>query len=62
MPTKSRSNLPRKPRLRYIVLVPTETSQVKVYGPYTNFKTAEGDAKAWRGSVELVLSPKEGIK
>jgi hypothetical protein len=49
----------RRPRQSFIVLVKTSDITFKVYGPYRSFKRADGDAKAFEGSVEPVLKPGE---
>lgn len=52
----------KKPRLRYVVVCKLTEFEQEVYGPYTTFKAAEGDAIAWeqRGqkyTVEVLKSP-----
>jgi len=49
-----------KERMTYVVLVQKSEFSVAVYGPYRSFKRADGDAKAWGGSVEPLKKP--GIK
>lgn len=43
---------PKQPRMSFVVVVRTSELTLAVYGPYRSFKRAEGDAKAWEGSVE----------
>lgn len=43
--------------MTYIVIVQRTLLQRDVYGPYRSFKAAEGDAKAWGGTVEPVMKP-----
>ena len=43
--------------MTYVVIVQRTPLQRDVYGPYRSFKTAEGDAKAWGGTVEPVMKP-----
>lgn len=41
----------------FIVMVKVGEMEVGVYGPYTDFTVAEGDAKAWDGYVLPVEPP-----
>ena len=43
--------------MTYIVIVQRTPLQRDVYGPYRSFKAADGDAKAWGGTVEPVMKP-----
>ncbi|WP_172751400.1 hypothetical protein [Diaphorobacter sp. LR2014-1] len=43
--------------MAYVVIVKRTPLQRDVYGPYRTFKRAEGDAKAWGGTVEPVKKP-----
>ncbi|WP_157497386.1 hypothetical protein [Diaphorobacter sp. J5-51] len=43
--------------MTYVVIVQRTPMQRDVYGPYRSFKAAEGDAKAWGGTVEPVMKP-----
>lgn len=40
-----------------VVCKPEGKVAMEVYGPYRVFRHAERDARAWDGSVEVVLSP-----
>lgn len=40
---------------RYIVLVQQGPYTRTVHGPYKTFKEAEGDARAWQGTVEPII-------
>lgn len=40
---------------RYIVLVQQGPYTRTVHGPYKTFKEAEGDARAWQGTVEPIV-------
>lgn len=46
------SHKPKQPRMSFVVVVRTSELTLAVHGPYRSFKRAEGDAKAWGGSVE----------
>lgn len=48
--------------MQYVVIIQRTTLQRDVYGPYKAFKAAEGDAKAWGGTVEPLQAPAAGIK
>ncbi len=52
-----RETLGDKPREKFVVVVQRTELQKDIYGPYSKFRTAEGDAKAWGGSVEPLKSP-----
>ena len=43
--------------MTYVVIVQRTPLQRDVYGPYRSFKAADGDAKAWGGTVEPVMKP-----
>ena len=43
--------------MTYIVIGQRTPLQRDVYGPYRSFKAADGDAKAWGGTVEPVMKP-----
>jgi hypothetical protein len=52
---KSNSTPARRPvrqRSSFVVIVKTSEFTQDVYGPYRSFRAAEGDAKAWDGTVE----------
>lgn len=42
--------------MTFVVIVQRTELQRDVYGPYRGFKRAEGDAKAWGGTVEPIQS------
>jgi len=48
---------PARPRTTYVVVVKSGEVSIAVYGPYRSFRRAEGDAKAWDGTVEPVKKP-----
>lgn len=48
-----------RPRITYVVIVKTGEVSIAVYGPYRSFKRAEGDAKAWDGTVEPMNKPSD---
>ena len=55
---------PARPRITYVVIVlyiavVGPIGLIAVYGPYRSFRRAEGDAKAWDGTVEPVKKPAE---
>ena len=52
-----RPRKPARPRISYVVIVKTGEVSIAVYGPYRSFKRAEGDAKAWDGTVEPMNKP-----
>ena len=53
----TRARKPTQPRITYVVIVKTGEVSIAVYGPYRSFKRAEGDAKAWDGTVEPMNKP-----
>ena len=45
--------------MSYVVIVERGPMTRDVYGPYRSFKRADGDAKAWGGTVEPIRKPSD---
>jgi hypothetical protein len=48
---------PKGRPLAYVVTVKRTALVTDVFGPYSYFTTAEGDALAWGGTVEPLFNP-----
>jgi hypothetical protein len=48
--------------MNFVVVVEKGPYTKEMYGPYRSFKRAEGDARAWGGSVEPLKKPEQGAK
>lgn len=56
-PSETGTTKSTRERITYVVLVQKSEFSVAAHGPYRSFKRAEGDAKAWGGSVEPLQKP-----
>jgi hypothetical protein len=45
----------------FVVVVQRTENTRDVYGPYRSFKAAEGDARAWGGTVEPIQKIAQGV-